>query len=434
MVKHNLIYRYFAKIKERRRQFALIQMFGGILEYYDLFSLGFLFLYLLQVYSGHKLLVHGLAMITLTSYLFRPTGYKLCIWLTHHFTRKQIVHINSISMIVSLSSIALIDIDEDHIYITLMLILLTRVIHGIAFGMKTQANLAYIRYKYPNKKHFAIMNVILGGQFGLSAAIIMNKLIINHFSIEQMTWAWRIPFLASGIVSIILYYFRLVLYTPNSEIKDRLTYLPINTIAMQNKAKIIPALLIASARGTITFTIFLVFPGTLYWRLGWSSSQIANIMLIPTIINTVITWQLKYSRIKQQLRPGYLISGLICLFPLSQYLKYAMSINNTTLIIVSISIIAVINGFLFIAIPRFLEQLFPEKTKLESMVFIHNYEYFGFNLLRGSFLLLAATVFNLPLSLPVYLDLLIYSMWAFLFMAIVAIYSLQKRTLGHAAD
>ena len=420
MLNKKLITKYLTKVKNRRRQFALIQLSGGILEYYDLFSLGFLFLYLLQVYNGHKLLVHDLALITLTSYLFRPIGYKLCIWLTHHFNRRQLVHVNSIAMVISLISIALIDIDEDHIYITLCFILLTRIIHGIAFGMKIQANVAYIKYKFPDKKHFAMMNIILGGQLGLSAAIIMNKLVLNHFTPEQMEWAWRIPFLVSGLFSIILYGFRLILYAPNSNIKDKLTLQSINSIAMQNKSKILFAMLITSARGTITFTVFLIFPSTLYWRLGWNNQLIADIMLIPTIFSALVTSYLKYSHM-EYVKYKPLILNLLVLLPASLLLQHAMSINNPSLLTFSITIIALINGYLFIAIPKFVAQIFPDNGKLEAMVFIHNYEYFGFNLLRGGFLLLAATIFNLPLSLPVYLDLLIYSMWVFLLLAVAAI-------------
>jgi len=109
------------------------------------------------------------------------------------------------------------------------------------------------------------------------------------------------------------------------------------------------------------------------------------------------------------------------LFSLGFLFLYLLQVYNGHKLIIHGLALITLTSYLFIAIPKFVAQIFPDNGKLEAMVFIHNYEYFGFNLLRGGFLLLAATIFNLPLSLPIYLDLLIYSMWVFLLLAVAAI-------------
>lgn len=427
MPKYKLAYQRILKLKEKRRQFAFIQMAGGALEYYDLFSLGFLFLHLLQVYNGHWLLVHGFTIITLTSYLFRPIGYRLYIWLTHHFTRRQVIHISSLANIFSIGSITLINISETHIYLTLFNILLTRIIHGITFGIRTQASLLYIKANFPDRQHFPIVGAVIGSQLGLSAAILINKFVVNFFTTQQMIWAWKIPFLVSVMFSILLYIIRLLFYSITPNKIDYLSHPSISELALKNKTTTILALLIASARGAITFSLFLILPSILYWRLGWHYKDITNLMLAPTITNTLVTWGLRRYKIKLQLNPNYIMFSLIILIPVVFMLRFAMTDGGTFLLLPVMSVLAIINGFLFIAIPRYLEQVLSDEVKLESFIFIHNYEYFAFNLFRAIILLLAATVFNLPFNLTIHLDLLIVSIWIFLLLAIAAIYIQIKR-------
>ena len=409
------------KIRHKKRFLIFLHFFSSVVEYYDFFTFTFIFFYLIGKFSHQTIEVYGITIISLTSFLFRPLGYRMQIWLTRYYSRKTIIFINGIMMTVSIIIPGLITGMESSPWLTCGIILISRILNGISFGIKLQSNVTYIKYFFPKRLHYAIANSTLGAQFGLTLSIFITHLLSAHLSVEELNLGWRIPFFIGGILSLILFIMRIATYSRLKSLTDKAIYTPLDKIAFHAGRNLWLGLLVSSAKACLTFTVFVSIPSILGWTLKFDITYITQIMFIATILSTFTSWCFKH-----YFNPPRLIAinfALICTLILTVILGYAILHDNRTGISISICALAILNGYLFITVPELIECTLPERVKFESMLFINNYEYFHFNVIRRLGMFIALLILGTNLNTTYFIGVLIGSIWITIIPSILAVMS-----------
>ncbi len=423
--------RKFNQLKSQKRQLVLLQFFGGVLEYYDFFSFTFIFFFLLRFFNHHLIELYGIAIISLISFIFRPLGYRIFLFAAQKYSRFAIITVNSTLMTLSIAATGLIPLNSaNNFWTTFCCLVVARIIHGISFGIKLQANLFYIKRLFPQRIHTSLAVSIAGAQLGLTLAMFVNKVLYEYFTPSQLTWAWRIPFFIGALISILLYIIRMIAYSHKREQYSRVEIcLPIDKVAFKSGSRLWLSLVIASSRACTIFTIFAIIPAVLNWLLKWNYTKITDIMVVASLTNAATTAIFQQHKFKLKHDTRTLIMVLALIIPSSICFGYGLLNRDEVFLVTSLLILSIINGYLFVVIPKFLIKIFSPSERLESLLFISNYEYFHFNLIRRGGLFVAATVFGSFIPTGHYIVILIGSLSITSLSSIIALLLINKRSV-----
>ena len=372
-------------LRNRRRISLTMQFLLGALEYYDFFAFAFVFYYLSQIFQPATTAIYEMALISLVSFIFRPVGYRLYLKLRPKYSRKTIIIGNAILMTFAIVSTGLIPTDVHHLWQVFLWLIIGRIIHGISFGFKLQSNLRFIRESFPTKVHSNIASSILGAQLGLTCAALVYKLVFTNLSPMQLEWGWRLPFFIGGIFSIILAIFRLTIYRSSNNVRVNCwnKQKPLDTVALEKYGhRLWLGLMIVSSRACLMFTLFIIIPGFLRWILKWNLAKTTDIMLAASLLSTNIIWFFRRQSNSFHCPQRWLLPALILVIPLTIILGISLKYHDERGLVISILCLAAMNGYLFVAIPQYIENIFSAQHRLEAMLFIGNLEFFNFNLIR----------------------------------------------------
>ena len=97
------------------------------------------------------------------------------------------------------------------------LMLLFRVIQGLAIGGELPSMIVYVSESMPEKRGFAMGGVFSGTVAGLIPGMLINLAIVHNLSIEQInSFGWRIPFILGGFLCFVAYRVRKELHETNA--------------------------------------------------------------------------------------------------------------------------------------------------------------------------------------------------------------------------
>ena len=417
-------------LRDARRRTLSFLFLVGVLEYYDFFAFAFTFFYFLHIFDHEKAEIYGIAVLVLITYMVRPLGYRLQIWFIQHkaITMRKVIILNSLIMTASIVSTGLLPVNDNRRWIIFICLGIGRILHGITFGVQMQSSLHYIKTIFPKSVQGSVASSIIGAQLGLTAAIFVNKLLAAHYNVEEMVFAWRLPFFIGGIISISLLFFRLHLfkagYDPHSS--NCKVDKPLDHVAIKCGSKVWLSLLLASTRGSLIFSLFVVFPGILSWMLGWENTKVADIMLAATLVNTSATWLCRNFHLSLR-RRKLLIPILFLLIPATALLWYSLLANDRELAVTGILLLAGINGYLYIIISKFIGSLFNNgEHKVEAILFIENFQFFGFNFVRRMSILLLIVGMGGMISANYSIFLVCFSIWLSAITGIISVWILKK--------
>lgn len=424
--------KWVRKLKHKKRFPIFLQFFSSVVEYYDFFSFSFIFFYLLGMLSHQTMEIYGIALISLVTFLFRPVGYRIQIWLTQRYSRKTVIIFNGTMMTISIIIPGLITTLDSSPWLICGIIFFSRVINGISFGIKLQSNVTYIKYSFPKRLRYTIATSTLGAQFGLSLSVFVNHLLTQYLSFEELQWGWRIPFFFGALLSLILFATRLLTYSRLNGLTDLTMKTPLDKFAFKAGKKLWLGLIIISAKACITYTIFISIPFLIGSNLGLDLNQVTQVMFVSTSLSTLTSWVFKYRKKSPKL--SSINSALIVSLILVTLLGYAIINKQQLLSFLSVYLLGILNGYLFVVIPGLIECTLPEKVKFESMLFISNYEYFHFNVIRRVALFITILVMGSKFTKYHLIIVLIASFWVAIIPGIIAlsyIYHKNKQKIRH---
>lgn len=175
----------------------------------------------------------------------------------------------------------------------------------------------------------------------------------------------------------------------------------------------------------------------LNWILKWSYGSITNIMFVAALLNAGASWYIRLRKVKSQ--GNHILITLILALLFSAILGLAIVYHDYLWIVSCIFILAIINGYLFFNIPKFINNLFEVRYRQEAMLFIGNFEFFHFNLLRRCLLVVSLIYFGSVIPQHYFLAIMIVTMEITFLAGIVALLMIRlgnlfKETQGSIAS
>ena len=146
-----------------------------------------------------------------TGFLMRPIGAIIFGHIGDKYGRKLSLSLSIILMSFPTSLIGILpSYDEIGILAPIFLVII-RLLQGISIGGETSGFMTYLMESIPNSKNKVLLGSVvvsstaIGLFFGFFASFICN------FYFQEVTWAWRIPFIISLPIGIVGIYIRLKL-------------------------------------------------------------------------------------------------------------------------------------------------------------------------------------------------------------------------------
>ena len=419
-----------AKIKHNKRLLIRLSFFSSVVEYYDFFSFSLIFFYFISVFNHQGVGIYIIALISLVSFIVRPLGYRLQIWCAKCYPRRLIILINGSILIISILMPGLLVNAEHELWLNILLIVVSRILNGISFGIKLQVSANFIRHTIPRKLASSVVNSTLGAQLGLTLSIFVIKLIYTHLTGADLEWGWRIPFFFGGLMAVVLVALHYYAYPVLLGVVGKFSgeSIALDKIAKKAGGKMWLGLVALSIRGGITFTLFIVIPFLLGWISHTPLLKIVNIMSIATTINTVACiFVRKYLKalLSQELF-GFVI---LLLLLSSGFLGWAIFVGNQFWITTNIYLLSVLSAYASSILPEIIEKSYPREYGAETMLFISNFEYLFFNLTWRIGMLGCYYLWGKVLSGSMFLVILAFSFWITIFVGILAVVKIKSASI-----
>ena len=218
---------------------------GGTLEYYD-----FIIFVFFAKYIGANFFPTGIGEFWqqmnaygafAAGYIARPLGGVVMAHFGDKFGRKSMFMLSIVLMVIPTAAIAILPGYESIGFFAPLLLLLARLVQGIAIGGELPGAWVFIREHSPEAKKGAYLGILTsavasGILLGSIVALFMHKIYDEAAMLE---WAWRLPFALGAVFGVISIYLRRYLSeTPTfiqMKSEQSLAKFPLSEVFRENK-------------------------------------------------------------------------------------------------------------------------------------------------------------------------------------------------------
>lgn len=268
---------------EDKRTLGLSSL-GGALEFYDFVIYVFYAKIIAELFFPSTLSPFWAMLNTYgifaAGYFFRPLGGIVMAHFGDLIGRKRLFSLSILLMALPTLMIGLMPTYSDIGLAAPLLLLLMRVIQGIAIGGEIPAAWTFVSEHVPEKK-IGFANGLLTA--GLSLGILLGSLMSLFISLkfnesEIHAWAWRIPFIAGGIFGLIALYLRTYLKeTPvfkAMQVKKELSKeFPVKQVLATHKTAVVIGMLFTWFLTGCVVVIILAMPNLLTGSFGFQRAD-----------------------------------------------------------------------------------------------------------------------------------------------------------------
>lgn len=193
---------------QQRRRSMLASAVGNGLEWFDwniavVFS-GALSAALFDPSDPTSALLSLFAVLGV-GFLFRPLGGILSGWLADRWGRRTVMVATMLTMSAASLAIALLPTFEQAGVLASVLLLVARLLQGLAHGAESTAGYAYIAEIAPRRRRGLWSSTLaMGVLVGSILASAMGFGLNSTLGVEAVAeWAWRIPFAVGAVLAIV---------------------------------------------------------------------------------------------------------------------------------------------------------------------------------------------------------------------------------------
>ncbi len=343
---------------------------GSFLESFEYASFALLIPYISKFFFPHESTTYAYFnsfLVFAVSYLVRPFGGGLLGYLGDRFGRR-----NALLLTVLLMSIAGFCMSVIPGYQTLgimapILLILLRILQGLAVCGEAPAALVYVYEIYPQRKN--LLSGIICTSFIIGALCASGVIALLQFELGttlMLAWGWRIPFFIGAVLAVIVLIARVSLIETPVFTSTR-SYKLFFRNRILNAKRIIQGIVLTGYMSLNMIVLFYFMPSYLAWlhypklvvQLGLTVT-----LIFAALLGMVLSWLTENIDTKKYFLYCYtfvmIISVLIFKFYMSHQLILALSL--TTLCIAST--IAVF--------PTALSNLFPSEIRLTGVGLSYN--------------------------------------------------------------
>lgn len=280
----------------------MLSSFGGALEFYDFVIYVFYAKVLSELFfpAGMNpfwamLNTYG---IFAAGYLFRPLGGIVMAHFGDLFGRKRLFALSIMMMALPTLLLGLMPTFDTIGYVAPVLLLVLRMIQGVAIGGEIPAAWTFVSEHVP-EKHVGMANGFLTG--GLSLGILLGSLIAlmmsrQFSSAAILDGAWRIPFILGGLFGLLTLYLRSYLretpvFKAMQQRKELATDMPLKLLVTQHKTAVIIGMLLTWFLTGCVVVILLAMPQLLTAGFGFSSAlafEMQSMAIVMQMIGCVL--------------------------------------------------------------------------------------------------------------------------------------------------
>jgi MFS family permease len=357
---------------------------GGMLEFYDFVIYGIFSAYFAsQFFPTHDPLMSVIEsyVVFVLGYLARPIGGIFFSHIGDEKGRKQVLIITVVLMGVSSLGIGLLPTYATiGIYAPLLLLLL-RLLQGLAIGGELPSTYVYVRESISHKANLSfgiIMSVIV---FGLLFGMIINFILTHTLNHQQLvSFGWRIPFFIGGALCLISYKIRQQLHETHAfeAIKNKPEFPILHLLKYHFQALLVGTMITAVlASSIVTFIIFM--PTYLLKILKLNPLIVGSDTLYITILTIIIAFYTGYIIEKFKLNVNRVFKILTLLAIVLAGVAFFILYTNSNLVIAML-IFGIIVGMFTALSPAIITTLFPTEVRLTGVALCYN---LGFSIFGG---------------------------------------------------
>ncbi|MCU4569146.1 MULTISPECIES: MFS transporter [Acinetobacter] len=284
-----------------KRTLALSSL-GGALEFYDFVIYVFYAKIISDLFFPSTLSPFWAMLNTYgifaAGYFFRPLGGVVMAHFGDLVGRKRLFSLSILLMSLPTLMIGLLPTFESIGYFAPVLLLLMRVIQGIAIGGEIPAAWTFVSEHVPERR-IGLANGLLTA--GLSLGILLGSLMSLWISLQFTEtvihdWAWRIAFIAGGIFGLFALYLRSYLketpvFKAMQARKQLSKDLPIKQVLVNHKAAVVIGMLFTWFLTACVVVIILAMPNLLTTVFGFdrtNSFQMQSAAIIMQMLGCIL--------------------------------------------------------------------------------------------------------------------------------------------------
>ncbi|AXQ23166.1 MFS transporter [Acinetobacter wuhouensis] len=268
---------------EDKRTLGLSSL-GGALEFYDFVIYVFYAKIIAELFFPTTLSPFWAMLNTYgifaAGYFFRPLGGIVMAHFGDLVGRKRLFSLSILLMALPTLMIGVMPTYAEIGLAAPLLLLLMRVVQGIAIGGEIPAAWTFVSEHVPDKKiGFANGLLTAGLSLGILLGALMSLFISLKFNEAEIhAWAWRIPFIAGGIFGLIALYLRTYLKeTPvfkAMQAKKQLSKeLPVRQVLASHKSAVMIGMLFTWFLTGCVVVIILAMPNLLTGSFGFQRAD-----------------------------------------------------------------------------------------------------------------------------------------------------------------
>lgn len=257
---------------------------GGALEFYDFVIYVFYAKLISELFFPSTLSPFWAMLNTYgifaAGYFFRPLGGVVMAHFGDLIGRKRLFSLSILLMALPTLMIGIMPTFESIGYAAPLLLLLMRVIQGIAIGGEIPAAWTFVSEHVPERR-IGIANGLLTA--GLSLGILLGALMSLFISLqfteaEIKDWAWRVPFILGGIFGFVALYLRSYLketpvFKAMQARKELSKELPVKQVLLSHKTAVGIGMLFTWFLTGCVVVLILAMPNLLVASFGFERAD-----------------------------------------------------------------------------------------------------------------------------------------------------------------
>jgi MFS family permease len=269
--------------REDKRTLGLSSL-GGALEFYDFVIYVFYAKIISELFFPAGLSPFWAMLNTYgifaAGYFFRPLGGVVMAHFGDLIGRKRLFSLSILLMALPTLMIGVMPTFETIGYAAPLLLLLMRVVQGIAIGGEIPAAWTFVSEHVPAEKiGFANGLLTAGLSLGILLGALMSLFISLQFSEAAVhDWAWRIPFIVGGIFGLVALYLRSYLketpvFKAMQARKELSKEMPVKQVLANHKTAVVIGMLLTWFLTACVVVLILAMPNLLTGAFGFERSD-----------------------------------------------------------------------------------------------------------------------------------------------------------------
>lgn len=393
----------------QQKRVLFLSSLGGVLEFYDFIIYIFLAPFIEKIFfaesSQYIATLKTLAIFSV-GYLIRPLGGVVFSHFGDRYGRKVVFLLTVIFMALPSFAIGMLPTTAQIGVAAPILLLLFRVMQGLALGGEIPASITFVSEHVPGKRRgLALAILFFGINFGLLLGSLVTTIMTSLVSPEGiLAYAWRVPFILGGFFGLLAIYLRRYLRETaafSALRQSEVQVIPVVTLIRHSWRQVLQGLLLVSL-GSVTVFFYLYWPQYLHQYMNYDLAEMMRVNTIGTVLLNIMIIFGGLASDRYGYRNVYIAcAGFLALFTYPLFIMFNQ--QSVEMVIVSYMLFSVIFGFIPSAYSSILSSLFPTSVRYSGIAMSYNFAYAIFGGLSPVICTVAIQYFNSVLAPAFYI-------------------------------